>query len=400
MIFSIVEMKRRWAATLLFSILFSFYPYVFSQFLPIPKVKVLCVLFLLLIFLSFAIFKHKIRLFPLLFNGLFGMQVISWLFFYYYHNDASYITRIILVSVAFLALLFAYNTNNGLQFFLYLHNKFILFMAIGGTICFFLVLLFSFTPLFEFYNIDGRAAYCFGFSCTNVYIGNIIRYSGYFDEPGAMAYWGMFALILNRLFVKDWKYEKMLIVCLIFTLSVAYYIQLFFFLLFFHITNLRRTLSLFVGLIMISGAIYLSKDTDYDVYQYTFFRFEVNDKTGKIQGDSRSNLMEKAQKQFKKAPIMGIGAKNIESIEYMADNPFETLAKDGIVGTCVTYLPLLVIICLGLKSRVYLFSVIILAIGYMQRPFHVDFIHPIILYMLTILVIDHSNFKIKCIWNR
>lgn len=396
--FSIMEIKRKWAALLLFSILFSFYPYVFSQFIPIPNIKILSALFLLLIILSFVLFRQKVQLFPSLFNSLFIIQIVSWIFFYCYHNDASYITRIVLISVVFLALLFAYNTNNGgLLFFLRLYNKLILLMAIGGTICFFFVLFFSFSPLFDFANIDGRTAYCFGFSCTNVYIGNIIRYSGYFDEPGAMAYWGIFALILNRLFIKDWKYEKWLIICLLFTLSVAYYIQLCFFLLFFHITKLRSGILLIAGLSIISGAIYLSKDTPYDVYQYTFLRFEINDNTGKIQGDSRSNLMEKAQKQFEKAPIMGIGAENMANMEYMADNPYETLAKDGIVGTFITYLPLLLIICLGFKSRVYLYSAIILSLGYLQRPFHVDFIHPLFLYLLTILVIEHSHYKIKCI---
>ncbi len=397
---SVVGIKRKWAAILLFLILASFYPYVFSQFLPIPSVKLLSVYFLLLIFSSFLIFRQRIRLFSPLFNCLFVAQILSWLFFFYYHNDASYITRVVLMSVAFLALLFMYNTDQGLLYFLRLYNKWILFMAIGGVICFFLVLLLSLTPLFEFNNVDGRTAYCFGFSCTNVYIGNIIRYSGYFDEPGAMAYWGVFALILNRLFVRDWKLEKKLIVCLIFTFSIAYYIQLCFYLMFFYITKLRHAFFLLAGLSFVFGAIYLSKDTPYDIYQYTFYRFEVNDKTGKIQGDSRSELMEMAQKQYAKAPVMGIGAENMAKMEYMADNPYETLAKDGIVGTFITYLPLLLIICLGLKKHVYLFSAVILFLGYLQRPFHVDFIHPIMLYMLTILIVEHSGFKIKSVWSQ
>lgn len=397
---SAIGIKRNWAVILIFLVLASFYPYVFTQFLPIPGVKLLSVLFLLLIFLSFLVFKHRIRLFPPLFNYLFIIQNIFWLFFFYYHSDTSYITRIVLTTVAFSALLFMYNVDQGLLYFLRIYNKWILLMAIGGTVCFFLVLLFSFTPFFEFNNMDGRSAYCFGLSCTNVYIGDIIRYSGYFDEPGAMAYWGIFALISNRLFIKDWKLEKWLIVCLIFTFSLAYYIQLSFYLLFFHMTKLRHAFGLLLGLIIVFGAIYLSKDTPYDMYQYTFYRFEMNEKTGTIKGDSRSDLMEMAQKQFEKAPIMGIGAGNMAKMEYMSDNPYETLAKDGIVGTFVTYLPLLLIICLGLKSRTYLFSAVILLLGYLQRPFHVDFIHPTILYMLTILIVEHSGFKIKSLWIR
>ena len=293
-----------------------------------------------------------------------------------------------------------HNTIGGVIRFVKLYNYIILLMAIGGAICFFMVFLCSFRPLFEFQNVDGRTAYCFGLTCTNTYVGNVIRYAGYFDEPGAMAYWGIFALLFNRLFFNNRRYEWLLIFCLIFTFSLAYYIQVFFYLIFFSIKRSRDVLLLIGVLSLIIGGIFLSKDTDYDVYRFTLYRFEINETTGQFEGDNRSGLSEKAKTQFFKAPILGIGAQNMDAIDYMADNPYEILAKDGIIGQIVTYLPLIFIAVYGLKTnKKYLYASIILALGYLQRPFHVDIIHPIMLYMFFSSTIEYYyKFEYNRLW--
>ena len=43
--------------------------------------------------------------------------------------------------------------------------------ACWGAVTFFLVMLLGLTPLFFYVNQDGRDAYCFGLTCTNVYWG-------------------------------------------------------------------------------------------------------------------------------------------------------------------------------------------------------------------------------------
>lgn len=260
-------------------------------------------------------------------------------------------------------------------------------MAIAGCFTFFLVLFFAYTPLFSFVNPDGRSAYCFGPTCSNFYLGNIIRYSGFFDEPGAMAYWGIYALLFNRLFIRNPRLERLLMICLILTLSLAYYIQLSFYILFFKIKNIEKFCIAFLACVVMIGAIYLSKDTQYDVYKFTFFRLERNDMTGTMQGDNRSDLSEIAKKYFLTAPIMGIGAKKATEIAYMADNPYDILAKDGIVGMIVTYIPLIIVFFTYYKNRTILCVLFILGVGYLQRPFHVDLLHPMMLYLMTILII-------------
>ena len=376
---------------MLLLVLFSAYPYVFCQFLPFPHIKILSVLFLL-IFSAILLIRRKIQLPISPFSEIIFIQCLFWFFFCIYHRDSSYITRVFFLMIAYLSILCIHNTTTGVRNFLLLYNKIILAMAIGGTLCFLLVLCFSFTPIFNFENVDGRTAYCFGLTCTNTYIGNVIRYAGYFDEPGAMAYWGIFALLFNRLFFYNQKFERTLMFCLVFTFSIAYYIQIVFYILFFTIKQVKHFFMLLFCAAIIVGGIYLSKDTDFDIYRFTIYRFELDESTGTIQGDSRSDLTEKAKKQFEKAPILGIGAQKFVEIDYMADNPYEILAKDGIVGEIVTYLPLLVMVFVGLKrNKDFLYAAIILAMGYLQRPFHVDLIHPMMLYMMVLLTIMYNK---------
>lgn len=383
----------KWVAIVFcFFILLSAYPYVFCQFLPIPSIGLLSFVFLL-IWSVYLISRRKILLLPFWFNIMVIFQCVCWGIFFVYHQDTSYLTRIFFIVIAYLSICSLYNTD-GVISFLKLYNKWILIMAIGGCCMFLLVLLFSCPPFFDFTNLDSRVCYCFGLTCTNFYLGNVIRYSGFFDEPGAMAYWGVYALIFNKLFIHNNQFERLLMICLILTLSLAYYIQIILYILFFKTKNLRRFCGLFLASFIMIGAIYLSKDTPYDIYRFTFFRLEKNEMTGTMQGDNRSDLSEIAKKHFLTAPIMGIGAKKSTEIEYMADNPYEILAKDGIAGMIVTYFPLIIVFFACCKRRSVLCVIVILSVGYLQRPFHVDLVHPMMLYLMVFLIMMNEKGKL------
>ena len=85
--------------------------------------------------------------------------------------------------------------------------------------------------------------------------------------------------------------------------------------------------------------------------------------------------------------------KKIEKTKYMGDNPYELLAKDGILGMLITYLPLL---WCGLSLRTYrkrkvLFGIFILMLGYMQRPFHVNMMHYMMLFSFMYMTLKYYN---------
>ena len=98
----------------------------------------------------------------------------------------------------------------------------------------------------------------------------------------------------------------------------------------------------------------------------------------------RYELAEEAKQTFMSNPFFGIGAKKMDEGTYMGDNPYETLAKDGIIGTVVTYLPLLFLLYKYRRKDV-LSAVIVLSAGYAQRPFHMNLIHCLFLYMLCLM---------------
>ena len=54
----------------------------------------------------------------------------------------------------------------------------------------------------------------------------LTRVNGFFDEPGAFAFWGMFALLFNKLMFDNKKLEIIIMVSLLFTFSAAYFVLL------------------------------------------------------------------------------------------------------------------------------------------------------------------------------
>ena len=55
-------------------------------------------------------------------------------------------------------------------------------------------------PLFQFIEMDGRPGYFYGLFTTNTVFGGFVRNAGFYDEPGALSNWGVFALLFNKLF--------------------------------------------------------------------------------------------------------------------------------------------------------------------------------------------------------
>lgn len=374
--------------------LFSCYPYVFPQFLPIPSVNIMG--FIDLFLLSLVAFGTiRVGLLKPIVTQLFLLQLIAWILFFFIHYDKTYFTRIFFLITTYLSLVLLEKDRDGILGFSKFYNNIILIMAIGGTCVFFCVLFFNFQPLFEFQNMDTRTAYCYGLTCSNALFGNVVRYAGYFDEPGAMAFWGVYALIINRLFIFNKQFENILLVCLLFTFSLAYYIQLFFFLIFFKIKSTKAYILLISSIILVSTAILSLKDTDYGkIYEFTFERLEFDENSGSIKGDNRSDLADTAKKYFFSSPFVGHGPGLIMEVSNMADNPYENLATDGIIGTLIMYAPLIAVwlIC---KERKYRFAVVILLLGYLQRPFHPNFIHPFTLYLFVVLSI--YKYKLFCV---
>lgn len=367
----------------LFAVLFLTYPYVFRQFLPVPG-DIVFVIIGLGIFALMLLWHRRAKKLPNLFNFCIVTQIIVWLFYCVLHRDPSYLTRIVYLLFIY-AVMLTFHNWDCVKKFIKLNNIAITAQAFLGLFAFILVFIGLLTPFFEFSNVDGRTGYCFGLTCTNVYFANIIRVAGFFDEPGAFAFWGVYSLVLNNLYIKNVWVERILIVCLFSTLSMAYIIQVALYLFFFKF-KLRFNSQTLIPLFLV-GALVLgvySAGEDSEVYKMTFGRFVLND-YGELE-TNRDAPMESALVYFKEKPIFGYGATNVEAKGvYVADNPFETLAVDGIFGTIVIYLPLLIIFLLNKNHKEVIFTLLILCAGYLQRPFHIFALHYVMLYAFLYL---------------
>lgn len=369
----------------LLSVLIS-YPYIIECLIDIPPISVIGPILLIITFFFLCrCRKSKGEIPDFIFITLF-FQILSWTLYSIIHNDATYITRVFFVVWASVIILLLVR-NGCLKDFICLNNKFIAIQAVGGAISFILIFAGLLKPVVYYTLQNGQYGYCYILTCTNVAFNDVIRMAGYFDEPGAMAFWGIFALMFNKLFIQNRKIEYCLMVCLIFTMSAAYFVQLLLYILFFFVNNIKRSIPI---LLVFLSIIYIGLKVANEnpiIAKYTTERF----KDGQIKS-TRYYLADTAKKYFLANPLFGIGGQKMEDIEYMADNPYEIFAKDGIIGFVVTY-AVLFITALRIKGKSALFAIVILSVGYLQRPFHMNLIHYLNLYIFCILLYDKYGIK-------
>lgn len=327
------------------------------------------------------------RKLPTSFSICVFVQIIIWLLFSLLHNDSSYITRIIFIVVTVL-MLNGVNNTVGIRRCIGINNNVVCFQAVLGAIAFVLVMVGVLHPFFEYIQRDMRPAYFFGITCSNTMVGNLIRPAGLFDEPGALAAWGIYALIFNKLFFENKKLEYLLIGSLLFTLSLAYYVQLILYFFLFYSKNVKAAIP--VALIICVAMLYVNSDPTSELYKLTLGRLDTFGNKG-FEGTSRAAMTALSKQYFENSPWIGIGAQAVEKIGvYSSDNPYESLGRDGIIGTIAIYIPMLYV--LFKKQNRYVFSaILVLAAGYLQRPFHLNIMHYTMMYIFCILTLMMSN---------
>lgn len=372
---------------IIISNIFFTYPSVLSLFLPIPSPIIITPIYTCL-YLIILVKKIRIQRQSHLLWQCFTIQLATWIILAIINKDSIYLTRSIFLINGFLAINCLWNYSNAFSQFQIIYIKLIAFLGTSGVISFILVLVGFLIPFFTYENLDGREGEFFGLTCTNARLGNVIRYAGIFDEPGAMAFWGIMALIINEFSYQNRTLERIIMICLIFTFSMAYYIQIFFYIIIFKIKTINQGIKLMAIIFILISGVLITKDSEFDLYTPTIMRFEMNDH-GELKGDNRSNAAMKAKNYFISSPFIGHGPSITTAGDYMADNQYENLATDGIIGTVVMYLPLLILIIHPNKK--VLGGLFILALGYMQRPFHQNFMHAFMLYVLSYTFLKYKN---------
>lgn len=378
-------------------------PYAFWWVLPLPELYVSAPLFL--VFLIIAIFANKRseKKLPSQVISLFLITGISWFAFSIIHSDGSYFTRIFLLLITYLFLLYLYQSKSFYSFWIY-NNRFILIQTCLSLVCFVLVAVGFLQPLTTFL-IGDKYVNFFGFCFSKTYIGNLIRPSGFFDEPGALAAWAIFAIVFNYAFIKDKLISKLLPFFSIATLSLAYFVQISLYLLLKDIRHVYRLVPIAIIVIVGISGIYDTKGTDFDLYEKTIGRLEYDAESG-ITGNSRQISLENSKRLFMSSPLVGIGSSNFgkqssgNRDNVVSDNPYEILSKDGIIGYIISYLPLIMILFINRRKEVMVCLIVLIA-GYQQRPLHINFMHDMYIWsFLLFAILDARRNKSLSINNK
>lgn len=362
-------------------------PFVFQLFPGMPSWQILYIIvFPPLVFYAIG---HKLSLFHNRIRMITIIWCLGWLFFLIFHQDGIYLSRIAMaiISGVVLSLILSLGIKKFCKIYIFLITT----MAVAGTIAFFVVFLFGLSPVFSYENVDGKIGYFFGLSCTNSYLEytNIFRYSGFFDEPGAMGLWGLYAILLNKLLFDNKIIEIILIFCLIFTFSIGFYVSiaLYLFLFYFNLKNKKMILSLVILFIGVFSFI-LSNDT---FYRMTLGRFTYDKSTGTIVGNNRDTQQENATKYFFENPLLGVGAENAVKMAERGvdinDNIMTPFAKDGLIGMFLIYYPFFSACLKRHENKTARNCLWVFALTFFHRA--VTFtVYNLVMYMILLMIIN------------
>lgn len=374
-------------------VLLSFYPYKLSNaYFPIIVSNIQTIFAVTCMLTAIALVRTEIFSFPGPIKAIVWVMVIGCAISFFYTGHKYYYHKLIIMAGGVILMMIVYAKIGMVRFFT-IYNRWITVMAILGVIGFFIAL--SGVPPITVFSAteDTRPVSSWIVTFTKQLIPGpgFIRFAGFFDEPGAMGYWGVYALVINRLFVKDKILEKILMVCLLFTFSMGYYSQIAIFVVLTTLgskTNLKKKLMWIVGAIVCVAILFSMKDTKYDiVYKETVGRFEQASQGEEfLEGTSREKLTRDSKEIWLDHTWMGIGWP-VENKKYIGDNPYETLAHDGVFGTIYLYFPFILLLYWSIARRDYeLFSMtIFMTAGFMHRPFHFNYLTFFIFYSIPLM---------------
>lgn len=357
-------------------VFFSAYPFVFSALLSVDYTLLLLCGLLLLFLILFRESKYFIDL-PLF--VVLSFQILFWSLQLLFRLDLSYLSNVFQCLIVMLIAMVYYSLSNRINL-LKSYISIIEYMCIGGGIAFLLTLIFNMPPLFQYINHDGRLGRCFVVSCTNIYYSfagfSLIRFSGYFDEPGALCFYVMYALIINLLISKKGSTEYILLLFPLLTFSLAHMITSVLYLILFKIKRLKS--ALFIGFIFstLYFSILSTKGTQYEqIYNLSIGRLEVS-ANGEIKGDTRSDLYKISENYFINNFYFGKGKTFfVDNNIYVGSNFWGIGALYGIFGYLFYFAILMLIIYevfitnKKLIPDVFLLKIIVLiCVNYLQRP--------------------------------
>jgi hypothetical protein len=233
-------------------------------------------------------------------------------------------------------------------------------------------------PHFTFTKLDGRPHYFFFIGASNAVYNwagvTTLRSAGFADEPGAFALMLNYFLIINEITFKNNKYRWVFTVAGILTFSLAFYLTLILFLIYWLISkviNLKKLILIctsIITIVLIFNFLYpieaISK-----IFDSFFSRFQYNESSGTFEGDNRSESFILQWQAIKENVFLGLGDNLEIKSKYELYNPsiIGFVANYGLYGIIFFLLPIYSVAIKYLKTKEFVLMLVLL-VSYLQRP--------------------------------
>lgn len=397
-----LSLIRKVVLVLVWLVIFLAFPFALAQAFSIPYTRLIPLLTAFLFIIIFL--HHKVLKLNRIIAFIFILQILVGCVWFIIHMDGGYInlTFQYVVTFCLYCCILIIGPLNFIQSF----KNLMLLMAIFSAITFVLGFAFRLPEVAIFTNQDGRVNYNFLISFSNtVYdtgIIRLIRPSGYFDEPGSLSFYLIILLFVNDLIYKSKRIRYIIIICGATTLSVAFYIILFFYFILHFKSSwtiyLVRGMPLFILAISLYY-VHIPSETREVINKFTVDRvtslFVGEEEAGYNQGNNRSELIKTAIAAIKDSPFIGQGfsySKNPSSKfyeQFMGANIFGVFGIQGIFGGIIFSLHILYLfyICMFVKPRILNTPkkvFILYAMMIIQRP---DYIGGLLTYISVLILI-------------
>ena len=208
---------------------------------------------------------------------------------------------------------------------------------------------FAFTAMADHRDINNYIL-TFSSSVADFEFGSIIRSAGYFDEPGAFAFYITAALLVNKMYGYSKLAERTLVFFGLSTMSLAFFVSVILYYFIFGILEGRLKVVIWTAVIVgiLSAVIVEMRDESgigWAVYELTVYRVLTDDIADDrlFHGDNRSANFTYAKQAFIQSPFFGQGmlAHTDEKSEFygkLCCNPLHPFATEGLIGTFVLFL--------------------------------------------------------------
>ena len=292
-----------------------------------------------------------------------------------YYNYSNFNLCIQFIAL-FIIILFI-NTFIGFEKFVKSYINIILIMAIGGVLAFFIHFFIGISPIFEVKYSATGISYFLGLTTSNDYYNleglRVMRYAGFFDEPGTFGLFSLFAIILNKIYFDNRKIEKWLIFLTLFTFSLAFIIIIFvyIFLVYFKISYIKYAILPVLLIVAFYFALANYKGNNQSIIiikTMTLDRFKMDDK-GTLSGNNRYAASLHDKNVFLENPFLGVQVDDM----VRGNNQYSVFAKHGIFGSLFYYafLNYFLILTMKLKKDKKIFFLkmfLVIILNFFHRP--------------------------------